>query len=209
MTARLAAITSTLLFGLALARVATVERVLPKPTALADLPSNLGRWRSTADHRFDPGTLAILRADDYVGRTYVRRTDVADLFVGYYASQRQGQTIHSPLNCLPGAGWEPLRGQRMQIDVGSAVPIDANRYVIQKGLQQQLVLYWYQSHGRTVASEYTAKEYLVLDSIRLGRSDAALVRIVSPIGRDEAATEQSALDFVRALQPVLTNYLPG
>jgi EpsI family protein len=209
MTARFVAIACTLLLGLALTRAATVESALPERTALADLPSDLGGWRSRADHRFDADTLAVLRADDYVGRTYVRRTEVADLFIGYYASQRQGQTIHSPMNCLPGAGWEPLSAQRLQIDVGSAMPIDSNRYVIQKGLDKHLVLYWYQSHGRTVSSEYAAKEYLVLDSIRLGRSDGALVRIVSPIGRDEGAAERSAVGFVRALQPVLAKYLPG
>jgi EpsI family protein len=113
------------------------------------------------------------------------------------------------MNCLPGAGWEPLSRQRLRIDVGTAMLIDSNRYVIQKGLEKQLVLYWYQSHGRTVSSEYTAKAYLVLDSLRWGRSDAALVRIVSPIGRDEGAAGRSAVDFVRALQPVLAKYLPG
>lgn len=209
MTSRLAAITCTLLVGLALIRGTTVERPLPVRTALNDLPSDLGRWRSVASHQFDPDTIAVLRADDYVGRTYARRTDVADLFIGYYASQRQGQTMHSPMNCLPGAGWQPLSAQRLQIDVGTAVPIDSNRYVIQKGLEKQLVLYWYQSHGRTVASEYAAKAYLVLDSIRLGRSDAALVRVISPIGRDEVAAERSAVDFVRALQPMLARHLAG
>jgi EpsI family protein len=209
MTARFAAITCTLLLGLALIRATTVERALPLRTPLADLPSDLGRWRSSANHQFDPDTVAVLRADDYVGRTYVRRSEVADLFIGYYASQRQGQTMHSPMNCLPGAGWQPLSSQRLQIDVGTAAPIDSNRYVIQKGLEKQLVLYWYQSHGRTVSSEYAAKAYLVLDSIQLGRSDAALVRVISPIGRDEGAAERSAVDFVRALQPALARHLAG
>jgi len=210
MTSRFVAITCTLLVGLALTRAATVEAVLPVRRALADVPSNLGHWRSMVDHQFDPSTVAVLRADDYVSRTYVRRTEVADLFIGYYASQRQGQTIHSPMNCLPGAGWEPLSTQHLQIDVGTITPVDSNRYVIQKGLEKQLVLYWYQSHGRTVSSEYTAKAYLVLDFIRWGRSDAALVRVVSPIARDDdRAAEQSAVDFVRTLQPVLARYLPS
>jgi EpsI family protein len=209
MTLRLMAITGTLLLSLALIRATTVERALPPRAALAELPANLGRWRSIANQQFDPSTIAVLRADDYVGRRYGRRADVADLFIGYYASQRQGQTMHSPMNCLPGAGWQPLSAQRLQIDVGTAVPIDSNRYVIQKGLEKQLVLYWYQSHGRTVASEYSAKAYLVLDSIRWGRSDAALVRVVSPIGGDDGAAERLAVDFVRALHPVLARHLPG
>jgi EpsI family protein len=187
----------------------SVERVLPPRTTLNDIPQEVGRWRSVAEHEFDASTVAVLRADDYFARTYARPQEIADLFIGYYASQRQGQTIHSPMNCLPGAGWQPLSVQRLQIDVGSATPIDSNRYVIQKGLVKQLVLYCYQSDRRTVSSEYAAKAYLVLDSIRWGRSDAALVRIVSPIGRDEAAAERSAVDFVRALHPVLGRHLPG
>jgi EpsI family protein len=209
MTARLVLITGTLLLATALIHAVTVERVLPPRAALAAIPPQLGRWRAVADHAFDPGTVAVLRADDYVARTYTQPGEIADLFIGYYASQRQGQTLHSPMNCLPGAGWQPLSSKRLQIDVGAATPIDSNRYVIQKGLDRQLVLYWYQSHHRTVSSEYAAKAYLVLDSIRWGRSDAALVRVVSPIGRDEVLTERSAVDFVRALQPVLGRHLPG
>jgi EpsI family protein len=209
MTSRLVAITCALLLSLALTRATTVESALPPRTALADLPADLGPWRSIANHQFDPNTVAVLRADDDIGRTYGRRAEVADLFIGYYASQRQGQTMHSPMNCLPGAGWQPLSARRLQIDVGTAIPIDSNRYVIQKGLEKQLVLYWYQSHGRTVSSEYAAKAYLVFDSIRWGRSDAALVRVVCPIGRDDGAAERSAVDFVRALHPVLARHLPG
>ncbi len=209
MTARLVLVTGTLLLATALLQAVTVERALPPRTPLADLPPQLEGWRSVAEHAFDPGTVAVLRADDYVARTYAGPGGIADLFIGYYASQRQGQTLHSPMNCLPGAGWQPLSAQRLQIDVGSDAPIDANRYVIQKGLDTQLVIYWYQSHKRTVSSEYAAKAYLVFDSIRWGRSDAALVRIVSPVRRDEAVAERSAVEFVRALHPVLSRHLPG
>lgn len=209
MTSRLVVVTCALLLGGALIRAVSVEHVLPPRTALSDIPPELGEWRSGGDQRLDANTVAVLRADDYVARTYGRRGAIADLFIGYYASQRQGQTIHSPMNCLPGAGWQPLSAQRLPIDVGAATPIDSNRYVIQKGVAKQLVVYWYQSHRRTVSSEYAAKAYLVFDAIRWGRSDAALVRIVTPIGRDEAAAERSAIDFVRALHPVLGRHLPG
>jgi EpsI family protein len=209
MTTRLVIVTATLLLAAAIIQAISVDRVVPARTALAGIPPELGRWRSVAEHTFDASTVAVLRADDYVARTYARRAEHVDLFIGYYASQRQGQTMHSPMNCLPGAGWQALSAQRLGIDVGAARRIDSNRYVIQKGLDKQLVLYWYQSQQRTVASEYAAKAYLVLDSIRWGRTDAALVRIMSPIGRDEMAVERSAVDFVRALHPVLGGYLPG
>src|SRR5204862_3566459 len=111
------------------------------------------------------------------------------------------------MNCLPGSGWQPVRSDRIEIAANGSV-VRANRSLIQKGVDRQLVLYWYRSHGRSIASEYSAKVFLVLDSIRTGRSDAALVRIIAPIARDEVAAERSALDFARAVQPILGRYLP-
>jgi len=209
MTARLVVVTVTLVFGAALIRAVSVETAHPLRIALAQLPSELDGWNAIADHPLDTATVAVLRADDHVARTYARHSEIADLFVAYYASQRQGQAIHSPMNCLPAAGWEPVSSTRVQVDVARGSVIDANRYLIQKGREKQLVLYWYQSHGRSIASEYSAKAYLVLDSIRWGRSDAALVRVVAPISGDDVSAERSAINFVRAVQPILGRYLPG
>jgi EpsI family protein len=130
-----------------------------------------------------------------------------DLFVGFWASQQQGDTIHSPMNCLPGAGWQPLSKERMKIDAGPTV-VDANRYLVQKALDKRLVLYWYQGHGRTIASEYWSKFYLVADALRLHRSDAALVRVILPVRAGEAEAELQGRAFVRALYPTLTEHLP-
>ena len=155
--------------------------------------------------------------DDYLNRVYTS-PDRAQLglYVGYYGSQRQGDSIHSPMNCLPGAGWEPLSKSSLTIPVSSAAGaavVDANRYVIQKGLNRQLVLYWYQSHGRTVASEYWSKLYLVRDAVRLNRTDAALVRVIVPINPNaddgEMRAERQASDFVKSMFPLLPQYLPS
>ena len=99
----------------------------------------------------------------------------------------------------------------MTIDVGR--PIEVNRWIIQKGEERQLVLYWYQSHGRVVASEYASKVHLVLDAVRLNRTDAALVRIIQPIGPatgdSPAAAEAAAVAFARSLFPVLERVIPA
>jgi EpsI family protein len=96
---------------------------------------------------------------------------------------------------------------------GGTTEVDANRYVIQKGLDRQLVLYWYQSHGRTVASEYWSKFFLIRDAVRLNRTDAALVRVIAPINptaeNAESAAERQANDFVKAMFPLLPDYLPS
>lgn len=101
----------------------------------------------------------------------------------------------------------PVESGRTVIPDAAGAPIEVNRYVIQKGLEKQVVLYWYQSHGRVIASEYWAKVYLV-DAIRMNRTDGALVRVISPAVDSEQAAEQRSIDFVRALIPHLNRHLP-
>jgi EpsI family protein len=106
--------------------------------------------------------------------------------------------MHSPMNCLPAAGWQPLETGQATVAVPGGASIHANRYVIQKGLDQRLVYYWFQSHGRTVSSEYASKIFLVLDSLRLHRSDAALVRVITPIAGGDLARADAAARAVPA-----------
>jgi EpsI family protein len=136
--------------------------------------------------------------------------------MGFYGTQRQGDSIHSPLNCMPGAGWEPLSKALKTIDVpGNQGPaeIAVNRMVIGKGLDRMLVLYWYQSHGRAIASEYWSKLYLIHDAMRINRTDAALVRVIVPIPlntpESESTAEAQATGFVRSMYPLLHKYVPS
>jgi EpsI family protein len=189
-------------------RASTSEQPVPIRRPLVTMPVALNGWTAVAQQEFDAATVAVLRADDYVSRTYMREgRGEADLYVGYYETQRQGDTIHSPMNCLPAAGWQLLTIDRRAIDAGGRSML-VNRDTIQKGLDTRLVLYWYQSHGRAVASEYWTKIYLVLDGLRLHRTDGAIVRVITPIREGEAAAERNAVDFLRALVPVLDTHLP-
>lgn len=184
-------------------------------TPLTTLPLSLGEWQGENGPPFDRETLATLGVDEYITRGYRRPGQPwVSLYVGYYRSQRQGQTMHSPLNCMPGAGWEPMSRARIEAPAAGdngAPRAEINRLIIQKGLDRQLVLYWYQAHGRIVASEYWGKIYTVVDAIRLNRSDGSMVRVIVPIGSEDPAAEQAAertaLEFVRTLLPVLSAYL--
>ena len=209
MTERLTVLTVLLLAAAACLRASTTQERVPPRRPLAEMPRHLGDWTLAGDREFDAATLAVLRADDYVSRAYVRPSgEEADLYVGYYETQRQGETVHSPMNCLPGTGWDLLTVGRSSIDAAPGRSIVVNRDTIQKGLDKRLVLYWFQSHGRTVASEYWSKAYLVLDGLRLHRSDGAIVRVITPIRGSDTAAERSAVDFVRALYPTLNRHLP-
>src|SRR5438270_5345627 len=163
--------------------------------ALAEFPAEVGGWRQAGpDARFDAATEAVLRADDYVSRDYAAGDGrAASLYVGYYSTQRTGATYHSPLNCLPGSGWELKEPSTVEIKPADGSPaFEANSYLVQHGSDRQLMIYWYQGRGRAVANEYRDKVYTVLDSIRLRRSDGAMVRLLVPIHGSEGEALESA-----------------
>jgi EpsI family protein len=177
---------------------------------LNDFPQTIGAWHRTGpDQILDDETLKVLRASDYLLRDF-RRPDgqIANFYVGYYASQRTGATYHSPLNCLPGSGWTLSEPGRATIALPDGTSFVANKYVIENGEHKSLMIYWYQGRGRNVASEYWGKIYTVLDSVRLRRSDGAMVRVTVPFRDSEAIAEQSATEFATAVSAVLPEYVP-
>jgi len=215
MLIRAVILTTLFLATFGLVAQASKSEVVPIPASFVTFPMEIGGWKGRQEPPFTDDILAVLGVDDYLTRTYFSPEGVAGLYVGYWGTQSQGDTIHSPLNCLPGAGWEPLSKSTLALEVAGAAgaprQIAINRYVIQKGLARQLVLYWYQSHGRVIASEYVGKFYLVKDSIELNRTDAAIVRVIVPLAADDndtAEAERLGVQFVKSLFPVLNTYFP-
>lgn len=211
------AIAICLLMGATTVFLANARRteVAVNRTAFASFPMDIAPWKAVNAPPLDDEVLKVLGVDDYVSRIYYKPGgDHVGLYMGFYASQRQGDTIHSPLNCLPGAGWEAVSEGRLTIPNadGEGRSITVNRYIVQKGLDRQMVLYWYQARGRVVASEYTSKAYLIHDAIRMNRTDGSMVRVIAPIDTrvegKEAEAEQLATEFVRAIFPMLPSYLP-
>ncbi|HWF89018.1 MAG TPA: EpsI family protein [Pyrinomonadaceae bacterium] len=177
---------------------------------LKDFPQTIGAWQKTGnDQILDDETLKVLRASDYLLRDF-RKSDgrSANLYVGYYASQRTGATYHSPLNCLPGSGWTLSEPGKATIALPNGSSFVANKYVIQNGDYKSLMVYWYEGRGRNVASEYWGKVYTVFDSVRLRRSDGAMVRVTVPIRESEAAAEQTAIEFASTASSVLPEFVP-
>ncbi len=190
------------------------SETFPPRLPLQSFPQQLGSWTG-ADVAIDKEVLDVLGLGDFLLRTYTNQQSAQpspniDVFIAYFRSQRTGDTIHSPKNCLPGAGWAPVSTSRITLSLPGHAPFPANRYIIAKGDSRDIVLYWYWAHDRGVASEYWAKYYLVADSIRMNRSDGALVRISSPMypGETSAAAEQRLLPFTSDIVPLLDNYIP-
>jgi EpsI family protein len=175
---------------------------------LSAFPLELAGWRGEEGPDLDEELRAVLGADDYLNRFYENGDRaMVGLYVAYYAAQRQGDTIHSPQHCLPGNGWHPIEQGRINVEAdGRRFPV--NRYLVEKRGNRQLVLYWFQGRGHVVASEYTNKLYLLGDALRSGRTDGALIRVVTPVGAHDSRPDDVALGFVRALLPHLTQWLP-
>lgn len=177
---------------------------------LDEFPNQIGVWKQSGrDSILDDETLKVLRASDYLLRDFRKPGgEVANFYVGYYASQRTGATYHSPLNCLPGSGWILSEPGKATIALQNGDSFVANKYVIKNGDHRSFMIYWYQGRGRNVASEYWGKVYTVLDSVRLRRSDGAMVRVTVPIGNSEAKAEEAAIELASLASAVLPEFVP-
>lgn len=211
-TIRFWALLAVLLLGGGIINVwerAGEARVSRRP--LKDFPPQLGTWRQIgADLRFDEETEKILRADDYLSRNFVSGGRIASFYVGYYSTQRNGATYHSPLNCLPGSGWVMSDAARITIlPAGGGTPFEANRYLISNGKDRALMVYWYQGRGRAMSSEYWGKIYTVLDSVRRRRSDGAMVRVMVPVGSSQDEAQRTAVELASEAAARLSSFVPN
>jgi EpsI family protein len=184
---------------------------IPLQQRLATFPLQIGSWVGEA-HTLDPHVLQVLKVDDSLWRQYSdTHGPPLSLYLGYYQSMRQGATYHSPKHCLPGSGWYFVATGTtpLQVTDGHGQPVEINKLVIQKGLDKQLVLYWYQDRGRVITSEYWAKAYMMLDALLQHRTDGALIRLTIPLlPETEAAALAQGKAFAEQLFPLLQRYLP-
>lgn len=184
---------------------ASVERLL-----LKDFPAEIGDWRQRGDEiRFGEQTESVLKTSDYTMREYILPNGrLANVYVGYYSSQRSGATYHSPQNCLPGAGWVMTQPERIEIQTPSGKTFEANRFIIENGIYNEVLIYWYHGRGRTVASEYSDKIYTVFDSITRRRSDGSMVRVMTSVGDSEAEATAEAVKLSALLAEELKSFIP-
>ena len=175
------------------------ERRIPESLAapLSGINSNIEGWSLATDNPLSAPTLNALKPTAYLARTYRKGSSQLDLFIAYYAEQRAGESMHSPKHCLPGSGWEiwdhgsallPFKGKNVEV----------NRYRIENGGTRMLMIYWYQSKDRIVASEYLAKLLLARDTILTGHTAGSIVRVIVP---DVPGLPADGLQFASAVIP--------
>lgn len=173
-------------------------------------PLEIGEWKGVKD-TLDQKVYNILGVEDYIlGNYQNRQGNRINLYVGFYQSQKEGDLIHSPKNCMPGAGWNIIRtDQEPLVFQKGEIPSSVIRLLLQKGGEKQIVLYWFHSRGRIIGSEYMQKIWLVIDSMTKRRTDGAFVRLISPIIKSEETTDKLLTEFAREIKPILDEYIPS
>ncbi len=170
----------------------TTKRVFPERELLQNFPMQMGTWQGTRSY-LEWDIERVLAADDYLMAEYDQGPDLppVNFLVSYYKSQNEGSAIHSPEVCIPGGGWEVSKWEQTEITIAgnAAQTFNVNRAIIQKGINRQLVYYWFDQRGRKMTNDYLAKGATVYDSITKGRSDGALVRVITPMYPRESVTE--------------------
>jgi EpsI family protein len=196
--------------GVGLAWFSSRGEIVTPRSDLTGLSQTLGDWRQTGgDFKFDKDLESVLGTTDYTMREYVlpdRR--IANLYVGYYASQRTGATYHSPQNCLPGAGWVLKDPKYVDVTTSDGRTFRANHYIIENGIYKEVMIYWYEGRGRIEASEYVDKVNTVVDSVTRRRTDGAMVRVMTNVGSDEQAATRAAIDLAARLEEHLSPFVP-
>ncbi len=203
-----------LIIGIFLIQRVPHGKTIPLQKNIEEFEPQIGPWKGGPHRPFDPKILDILRVDEYLNRTYYNEAgEWISLYIGYFRDQKDGETIHSPRNCMPGSGWDFTQNQPMTFDIEGKYPIrlQALRAILVNGEERMLTYYWYQSRGRFLTSEYWHKIYLVLDAIRYNRTDGALVRVLAPLPRegDIDKIDAQLRDFIVKFTPILQHeYFP-
>lgn len=202
-----------------------VDRV-PASEPLRLMPQTIGTWTSR-DIPMEEEVLAILGKGDFLSRIYVDSAPPAQgasdfpranpiqnapisLFIGYFATQRTGQSIHSPQHCLPGAGWIFETSRYTNLTASNGKRYKVGEYLISDGTTRQFVLYWYQAHGRSIPNEYVARAYMIADAIRRNRTDGAIVRVITQVLPSESVdvARERVIRFTAQMSPNLPSFIP-
>lgn len=202
-----------LLLALALSyAVGNRQEIIPQRVGFDEFPMNIGEWQGRR-LSMEQEYVDTLKFTDYLLADFHKAGEkgTVNLYSAFYASQRQGASIHSPRACLPGGGWDVKSMEVVSLDLGPSIgTLNVNRALIQKGDQSQLVYFWFPQRGRNITNEYLAKWYLFWDGITRNRTDGALVRYTLQTypGDDIGQAEQSLQNFMKVSLPKLKGHLP-
>jgi len=185
------------------------SEIIPERKMFSSFPLDIESWHGRSD-RLESIVLDELKLNDYMLANYTDNETAVNLYIAYYDSQKKGQSAHSPRTCIPGGGWKIKDISSVEVKTPGGIMLKVNRIEIQKGEIKQLMYYWFQGRGRNITNEYLVKWFIFWDSLRIQRTDGALVRVgtLIPSGGDVVSTEKKLQDFLGKMLPVLVDYVP-
>ena len=188
----------------------------PDRPSFAVFPKQVGKWRQFGEEQsFTPAVERILAADDYHAVQFGQSpsSPTIDFFTAWYEDLAENGVMHTPEICLPGAGWEIAKVEMVDIsrELGLNSPYEVNRIIIQKGSQRSLVYYWFTHMGHAIPRSASAKVSVLTRGVIAGRSDGAIIRLISPIGegQSEDVAEAQMNDLLKELLTELPRFIPG
>jgi len=183
--------------------------VIPKTEPWSTFPDQIGEWHGE-DAVMDQESIDRLHPDEYLNRVYSsdRPGRTNGLFVAYFKTRRDGRAPHSPQDCLPGAGWHSVSSIIQPVSIpGWKQLVPINEYVVQKDSESLVVHYWYQQNGRVFTNEIKAQFYAMPELLIHGRTDIALIRVITPVNGSISAAQSTGTDFAATVLPMVHNRL--
>lgn len=184
------------------------KEIVPPRESFNTFPMTIGKWHGFS-YPFINNENSILRLADYLQANYQSQHQTINLYIGYASTQHDGFVPHSPKACIPGGGWEVLSVTNPAIALSSGKTIHVTRLLIDRGMDKQVVYYWFHQRGRDLGNEYSMKFALLEDAIRINRTDGAIVRLTMPVTEDTATTDRDLRHFLRRVYPLLPRYIPN
>ena len=183
-------------------------RETPIKQPLSAFPVEIGDWKFARKSFFSAPVIDMLGVADYISYDYIEGNGGwLNLYISYFTAVGVTGGYHSPQNCLPGGGWNIASVEDVPLARGGQI----KKVIVQKGGEQQVVLYWFQNRGRIIASEYWEKIYLVLDAVFKQRRDGSFIRIIGqvPKGGDKNQFTQEMLEFANKTVELAAQFIPG
>ena len=183
-------------------------RETPIKQPLSAFPVEIGDWKFARKSFFSAPVIDMLGVADYISYDYTEGNGgLLNLYISYFTAVGVTGGYHSPQNCLPGGGWNIASVEDVPLTRGGEI----KKVIVQKGGEQQVVLYWFQNRGRIIASEYWEKIYLVMDAVFKQRRDGSFIRIIGqvPKGGDKNQFTQEMLEFANKTVELAAQFIPG
>ncbi|MCP5008182.1 MAG: EpsI family protein [Planctomycetes bacterium] len=172
------------------------------------LPLDFKEW-SGREIEIGKRTLEILETNDVLMRNYRGKDSAPVQLCIVYASNNR-KVSHPPEVCYKGSGWSLEYKGPLLLSTGPGIKpgFPVIKLVIEKGIQKNLVFYWYKCNDDFTSNYYKQQINIVKSGIIDGKSTSGMIRISTQIEDNEEIASARIENFFMDLLPLIEEYLP-